>query len=208
MIAEEFRIGGTCVIRGCVPKKLYVYASRFADFFADARGLRLAPPRTSRIPTGRNLSPPRDAVSPAFPASMRPISLKAGVDVFQERAEILGPHRGAADAVRPRGFRRGIFWWRPAPPGVSPPFPASNMRSARTRFSTCRNSRKSSRWSAAAISRRQNLRAYPPGWYSYVDPAVLALYNVLRWASMKRLRRGCRDALAEAEVDQLLRRAA
>ena len=29
MIAEEFRIGGTCVIRGCVPKKLYVYASRF-----------------------------------------------------------------------------------------------------------------------------------------------------------------------------------
>jgi len=38
MIAEEFRIGGTCVIRGCVPKKLYVYASRFADDFADARG--------------------------------------------------------------------------------------------------------------------------------------------------------------------------
>jgi pyruvate/2-oxoglutarate dehydrogenase complex dihydrolipoamide dehydrogenase (E3) component len=27
MLAEEFRIGGTCVIRGCVPKKLYVYAS-------------------------------------------------------------------------------------------------------------------------------------------------------------------------------------
>src|SRR5574337_604278 len=37
MIAEEFRIGGTCVIRGCVPKKLYVYASRFADDFADAK---------------------------------------------------------------------------------------------------------------------------------------------------------------------------
>ncbi|HPG02218.1 MAG TPA: FAD-dependent oxidoreductase, partial [Rhodoblastus sp.] len=30
-VAEEFRIGGTCVIRGCVPKKLYVYASRFAE---------------------------------------------------------------------------------------------------------------------------------------------------------------------------------
>ena len=37
-IAEEFRIGGTCVIRGCVPKKLLVYASRFADDFADAAG--------------------------------------------------------------------------------------------------------------------------------------------------------------------------
>ncbi|HXW71799.1 MAG TPA: glutathione-disulfide reductase [Methylocella sp.] len=38
MIAEEFRIGGTCVIRGCVPKKLLVYASRFRDDFEDAAG--------------------------------------------------------------------------------------------------------------------------------------------------------------------------
>src|SRR3954453_2846320 len=35
-VAESFRIGGTCVIRGCVPKKILVYASRFADAFADA----------------------------------------------------------------------------------------------------------------------------------------------------------------------------
>ena len=28
MVAEEYRVGGTCVIRGCVPKKLLVYASR------------------------------------------------------------------------------------------------------------------------------------------------------------------------------------
>ena len=38
MIAEEFRVGGTCVIRGCVPKKLLVYASRFAEEFEDAEG--------------------------------------------------------------------------------------------------------------------------------------------------------------------------
>src|ERR1700719_324323 len=38
MIAEEYRIGGTCVIRGCVPKKLLVYASRFSEEFADAAG--------------------------------------------------------------------------------------------------------------------------------------------------------------------------
>ena len=38
MIAEEFRVGGTCVIRGCVPKKLLVYASRYADDFEDAAG--------------------------------------------------------------------------------------------------------------------------------------------------------------------------
>jgi glutathione reductase (NADPH) len=38
MIAEEHRVGGTCVIRGCVPKKLLVYASRFSEEFADAAG--------------------------------------------------------------------------------------------------------------------------------------------------------------------------
>src|SRR5665213_1018381 len=38
MIAEEYRVGGTCVIRGCVPKKLLVYASRFAEEFEDAVG--------------------------------------------------------------------------------------------------------------------------------------------------------------------------
>jgi len=37
-IAEEYRFGGTCVIRGCVPKKLLVYASRFRDEFEDAAG--------------------------------------------------------------------------------------------------------------------------------------------------------------------------
>src|SRR5260370_34526492 len=38
MIAEEYRVGGTCVIRGCIPKKLLVYASRFSHEFADAAG--------------------------------------------------------------------------------------------------------------------------------------------------------------------------
>jgi glutathione reductase (NADPH) len=37
-IAEEYRYGGTCVIRGCVPKKLFVYASQFAENFEDAAG--------------------------------------------------------------------------------------------------------------------------------------------------------------------------
>ncbi len=37
-VAEEYRVGGTCVIRGCVPKKLLVYASKFAEAFEDAVG--------------------------------------------------------------------------------------------------------------------------------------------------------------------------
>lgn len=36
-LAEEFRMGGTCVIRGCVPKKLMVFASGFSEAFEDAR---------------------------------------------------------------------------------------------------------------------------------------------------------------------------
>src|ERR687891_2846953 len=35
-IAEEYRYGGTCVIRGCVPKKLFVYASHYREDFEDA----------------------------------------------------------------------------------------------------------------------------------------------------------------------------
>ncbi|GGA83979.1 glutathione-disulfide reductase [Brucella endophytica] len=37
-LAEEYRMGGTCVIRGCVPKKLFVYASQFSEDFEDAAG--------------------------------------------------------------------------------------------------------------------------------------------------------------------------
>ena len=37
-IAEEYRFGGTCVIRGCVPKKLFVYASQYSEHFEDAAG--------------------------------------------------------------------------------------------------------------------------------------------------------------------------
>jgi glutathione reductase (NADPH) len=46
MLAEEYRLGGTCVIRGCVPKKLFVYAGRFSDTFDEAAkfGWRLSVP--------------------------------------------------------------------------------------------------------------------------------------------------------------------
>ncbi|MCA9681902.1 MAG: FAD-dependent oxidoreductase, partial [Myxococcales bacterium] len=37
-ICEGSRVGGTCVMRGCVPKKLLVYGSGYADHFADAAG--------------------------------------------------------------------------------------------------------------------------------------------------------------------------
>jgi glutathione reductase (NADPH) len=91
MIAEEFRIGGTCVIRGCVPKKLYVYASRFAGDFeqAEAFGWRLPKPPEF---DWRKLVAAKEGeisrLSNIYEANL----LKAGVEVFEERAEILGPH--------------------------------------------------------------------------------------------------------------------
>ena len=36
-LAEEYRMGGTCVIRGCVPKKLMVFASGYSDAVQDAQ---------------------------------------------------------------------------------------------------------------------------------------------------------------------------
>ncbi len=46
-VAEESRVGGTCVIRGCVPKKLLVYASHFHEDFEDAAGYGWSVPKPS-----------------------------------------------------------------------------------------------------------------------------------------------------------------
>src|SRR5258708_333399 len=46
-IVEELRVGGTCVLRGCVPKKLLVYGSQFSDAFADAEGFGWSVPTPS-----------------------------------------------------------------------------------------------------------------------------------------------------------------
>ena len=37
-VAEDNRLGGTCVNRGCIPKKLYAYAAHYAEDFEDAAG--------------------------------------------------------------------------------------------------------------------------------------------------------------------------
>ena len=44
-VAEDYRVGGTCVIRGCVPKKLFVYASHFAEEFEDAEAFGWSVPQ-------------------------------------------------------------------------------------------------------------------------------------------------------------------
>src|SRR6516162_1751737 len=59
-ICEESRVGGTCVIRGCVPKKLLVYGAQFADAFADGAGAELRLVGLDRGQGPRNRAPVPD----------------------------------------------------------------------------------------------------------------------------------------------------
>ena len=89
-IAEEYRIGGTCVIRGCVPKKLLVYGSRFGGDFADARGFGWSC-EGSRFdwPTLiHNVKREIDRLNGVYTRTLE----NAGVDRFLTRAALEGPH--------------------------------------------------------------------------------------------------------------------
>ena len=69
-IAEGFRYGGTCVIRGCVPKKLLVYASRFPQSFEESRGFGWNVP--SATFDWESSSPPRMPRSRGWKAPIPP----------------------------------------------------------------------------------------------------------------------------------------
>jgi glutathione reductase (NADPH) len=89
-IAEEFRYGGTCVIRGCVPKKLLVYASRFGDDFADAAGFGwTVPPATF---DWASLIAAKDKEIARLEAAYLATLQRADVTAFAERAELASPH--------------------------------------------------------------------------------------------------------------------
>jgi glutathione reductase (NADPH) len=89
-IAEEYRFGGTCVIRGCVPKKLFVYASRFRDEFEDAAGFGWSV-GASRFdwPT---LVVNKDAEIARLEGIYRRNVERAGAQAFQTRATLLDAH--------------------------------------------------------------------------------------------------------------------
>lgn len=125
MIAEEDRIGGTCVIRGCVPKKLFVYASRFAEEFEDAAGF------------GWNLGKPsfdwstlRDAVA-AEVTRLSGLYRKglegAKVAIREERAVIEGPNAvrlaKSGETVRARHILVATGGY----PAFDPPIPGGEL---------------------------------------------------------------------------------
>src|SRR5690625_506549 len=95
-IAEEYRYGGTCVIRGCVPKKLMVYASLYSELFDDAEGFGWSVGERSfdwarfRIAMDNEL----DRLEGAYIRNLE----AAGVEVLRSRATVADPHTVRLDA--------------------------------------------------------------------------------------------------------------
>jgi glutathione reductase (NADPH) len=90
MVAEEYRLGGTCVIRGCVPKKLFVYASRFHGEFEDAAGFGWTVSQSSFDWTTLVANTDREIgrLEAAYGATLE----KAGVKVVKDRAVLADAH--------------------------------------------------------------------------------------------------------------------
>ncbi|HKD23376.1 MAG TPA: glutathione-disulfide reductase [Rhizomicrobium sp.] len=89
-IAEEYGFGGTCVIRGCIPKKLFVYASHYAEEFEDSAGFGWTVP--SRHFDWNVLVGNKNKEIARLEGLYRQNVDRAGVEVYMERAEFLDPH--------------------------------------------------------------------------------------------------------------------
>lgn len=89
-LAEEDRYGGTCVIRGCVPKKLMVFASEFAPMVEDARafGWDIAEGAFDWSAFRGKLEAELDRLEGVYLNILK----TNGVETFDQRARLAGPH--------------------------------------------------------------------------------------------------------------------
>ncbi|MEE8495257.1 MAG: glutathione-disulfide reductase [Xanthomonadales bacterium] len=90
-ICEDSRVGGTCVIRGCVPKKLLVYAAHFAEDFEDARGFGwdVGPVRFSWPDLIRAKDREIDRLNQVYLSLLA----ESGVTLYPQRGSFIDPHR-------------------------------------------------------------------------------------------------------------------
>ncbi len=89
-VAEEYRVGGTCVIRGCVPKKLLVYGAHFAEDLDDAAMFGWdVPTKTFDWPVLRdNVLAEVTRIEGAYTNTLT----NHDVEIFHERAVLAGPN--------------------------------------------------------------------------------------------------------------------
>lgn len=91
-IAEEYRIGGTCVIRGCVPKKLLVYASQFqheVEHIAPSFGWSFENGKFDWVKLRNNVAAEVDRLSAIYQRNIN----NSGVTIFENRAHIIGKNQ-------------------------------------------------------------------------------------------------------------------
>ena len=91
-IVEGGRVGGTCVIRGCVPKKLLVYAAQFGDAFREARGYGWSIENTPHFEMAR-WQQTKAAETARLEDIYRKMLAGSGVDLIEGWARLDGPNR-------------------------------------------------------------------------------------------------------------------
>ncbi len=98
VIVEEYRYGGTCVIRGCVPKKLFVYASHLGDEIADAVafGWQVEKPRFDWATLVAN----KDREIARLSSIYQRLLGDAGVEMISGRGVVVDPHTVEVDGKR------------------------------------------------------------------------------------------------------------
>ncbi len=89
VVIEEYRVGGTCVIRGCVPKKLYVYAARFAEGFETAASFGWQVDASFDWPT---LVAAKEKEITRLEHAYTSNLEKPGVEIIKDRAQVTGPN--------------------------------------------------------------------------------------------------------------------
>lgn len=90
-VAEEYRVGGTCVIRGCVPKKLLIYGAHFAGDLADASrfGWEISDYSFDWSRLRDNVQAEVARLESLYSQTLS----GANVEIFGQRAEIVGPNQ-------------------------------------------------------------------------------------------------------------------
>ena len=89
-VCDNDRLGGTCVNRGCIPKKLYVYAAHFHEDFEDATAFGWAP--TSPDFDWPKLVAAKEAEITRLNGIYEKLLRGAGVEILTGRAVVTGPH--------------------------------------------------------------------------------------------------------------------
>jgi len=128
-LAEEYRVGGTCVIRGCVPKKLMVLASRYAQAFGE--GARFgwhvaAAPRFSWSDLMSRVHTEVARLEGAYTANL----LSAGVTLHAQRAVLEDAHTVALVSSGERFRARQILIATGAVPQMVPDIPGNALSSS------------------------------------------------------------------------------